>query len=300
LSNSEDELQNDEDDPDLAAQHLGSSLHQPDMDKGRIDFAVEDLWPRVEILHDWQALCHYLLLDHTASTNRPAIPVQPPRSSVSLANTDVEGSTENDTHQDSSKNHTNMDDACKLSEPEEAILVEVLVASLRKFGATLTATEALKMRKRKKKRLHPEATDEEGATTEDERRVHEPTEDEPENKTDLTRTMISLLPKLWSKFMTDPVKLAEVFRIPKLMSLDLYLDLRMVSAFEDMWDTMIKHYLKQQHVGTIQVISTTISHVLSETKSLEHVSQAKMLKLHEALLLSLSDMTAGRSELDKD
>jgi cohesin complex subunit SA-1/2 len=235
-SHSEDE-EVGHDDPEMAGQYYGS-LYQNDSEKGRIDFAVEDLWPRVEVLHDWQALCQYLLLDHTASTNRTqtsSIPAQPGRSSVSLPNTDIEGSADEEAHQDSVEDLTTIDDACKLSEAEENILVEVLVASLRKFGSTLTTAEALKSKKRKmKKRQQPEATDEEGATTEDEatvaRRLQELTEDEPENKTDLTRVMINLLPKLWSKFVTDPVKLAEVFRIPKLMCLNMYLDLRMVSV----------------------------------------------------------------------
>ncbi|WAQ86538.1 hypothetical protein PtA15_7A264 [Puccinia triticina] len=305
-SSSEDEFDHDEDDPQIAGQHSGS-LYQNDLEKGRIDFAIEDLWPRVEVLHDWQALCQYLLLDHTTSTNRPQAsskPVQPGRSSVSLANTDNDDSADEGSQQDPDTNLGVIDDACQLSEAEENILVEVFVASLRKFGSTLTAAETMKMRKRKKKRLHPEATDEEGEPTEDEatvsRRLQESTEDEPENKAELTRVMISLLPKLWSKFMTDPVKLAEVFRIPKLMSLNIYLDLRMVSAFEKLWDTMIKQYLKQQHLGTIQVISSTIAHVLSESKSLEHVSQAKIVKLHGALLSSLKDLTANRSDIEKD
>ncbi|PLW44049.1 hypothetical protein PCASD_04844 [Puccinia coronata f. sp. avenae] len=305
-SDSEDERPDNDDDPDVAGQHVGS-LYQTDMEKGRIDFAVEDLWPKVEVLHDWQSLCHYLLLDHTASINPPqtsSVPAQLPRSSVSLANTDLDGSAENEPHQHSVKDKTTVHDACKLSEPEETILVDVLVASLRKFGSTLTAAEALKMKKRKKRRLNPDATDEEGATTEDEaavaRRAQQSNEDEPENKADLTRSMISLLPKLWSKFTTDPVKLAEVFRIPKLMSLNMYMDLRMVSEFEELWDTMIKHYLKQQHVGTIQVICSTVAHVFSETKSLEHINQAKILKLHEALLSSLSDLMAGEPDLEKD
>ncbi|KAH9454295.1 hypothetical protein Pst134EB_014389 [Puccinia striiformis f. sp. tritici] len=307
-SNSEDEIPTDEDNPENTGQrHLGS-FYQNDIEKGRIDLAIEDLWPRVEVLHDWEALCHYLLLDHTASTNRPqksTVPAHAGRSSISLG--DVESSASDDhSNNDSVKDMSIMNEACKLNEAEETILVEVLVASLRKFGSTLSTTEALKLKKRKKRVQDHEVTDEEGVvTTEDEatvaRRAQKSTgaeDEEPENKTDLTRVMINLLPKLWSKFMSDPVKLTEVFRIPKLMSLNMYLDLRMVSAFEDMWDTMIKQYLKQQDIGLIQVISSTISHVLNDSKSLEHINEPKILKLHEALTSSLIDLTTNDSSID--
>lgn len=286
---------------------IGGSYYYTDSEKGRMDFAVEDLWSRVEILHEWQALCRYLLLDHTASTNRSCSssrPVKTGRHNASRSGNDGRLSTEDESHEELIPNRTSVDSACKLNESEETILVEVLVASVRKFSSSLTDSEVSKRIKKKKKRLQPGVTDDEAESNEDEaddvRRGEESSEEELTNKVELTRVMIELLPKLWSKFMTDPVRLAEVFRIPKLMSLNMYLDLRMVSAFEEFWDTMIKHYLKQHHLGVIQMISSTIAHVLAGAKSLNHVNQVKILKLHEALVSSLQDLTSDQSDLENE
>ena len=85
----------------------------PAEQKGRIALAVESLWNDVEAIGDWESMLELLLLDHSAGT---------------------------DTSQGSSRRKKAkkvvddllVDEAWRLDESEEAILLEVLVASLRK------------------------------------------------------------------------------------------------------------------------------------------------------------------------
>ena len=85
----------------------------PAEQKGRIALAVESLWNDVEAIGDWESMLELLLLDHSAGA---------------------------DTSQGSSRRKKAkkvvddllVDEAWRLDESEEAILLEVLVASLRK------------------------------------------------------------------------------------------------------------------------------------------------------------------------
>ncbi|MBW0575919.1 hypothetical protein O181_115634 [Austropuccinia psidii MF-1] len=98
--------------------------------------------------------------------------------------------------------------------------------------------------------------------------------------------------------MTDPVWLLEVFRIPKLLYLNMYLDLRMVSAFEEVWDKLIKQYMKKHRIETIHVISSTIVHVSTNTKSLDHINQSKITKLYNSLMSALLQSTTNKTDVD--
>ena len=86
------------------------------LQKGRIALAVEALWDEVPAVSDWEAMIDLLLLDHSArigATNGEA-PV---------------------TRRKKTKKPTDdmaVDEAWRLEESEEALLLEVLVASMRK------------------------------------------------------------------------------------------------------------------------------------------------------------------------
>lgn len=88
--------------------------------KGRIAFAVEALWDQVEPIRNWEAIMNFLLLDH------------------SIDGTSGNDSTPKKGGKNANKKGGNVDDladACKLTEKEESLLVEVLVASLGKVTA---------------------------------------------------------------------------------------------------------------------------------------------------------------------
>lgn len=90
--------------------------------KGRTALAVEALWDDIESIRDWEELLDILLLDHSASGE-----------SQSSAPTRMNG-----------KSHTaesNIDDLWRLEEVEETVLLEVLVASLRRIKVDAGASK---------------------------------------------------------------------------------------------------------------------------------------------------------------
>lgn len=97
---------------------LGVSL------KGRIALAIEALWDEVPSVSDWEAMLDLLLLDHSAGleTTVGGTPVSARRKKTKKIAAD-----------------TVVDEAWKLDEAEEAILLEVLTTALRKSLAEVTS-----------------------------------------------------------------------------------------------------------------------------------------------------------------
>ena len=165
--------------------------------RGRIALAVEALWDDVEPVSDWETLLDILLLDHSANT---------------------EGGDDSRGRR-SKGNKTSSDlvagEAWRLEEVEEAVLLEVFVASLRKAKASAASAK----------------------------KVRAPTQvldckfmalclqgEEDTVVSDITRALIKSLPLLFTKHQTDEARIAVVLSIPLLMNLDLYLEMRMTAV----------------------------------------------------------------------
>lgn len=86
--------------------------------RGRIALAVEALWDEVEILSNWEFILDILLLDHSASGEDSRL------NSTPRAKSKSNGKKRN--------NDFVVDEAWRLEEVEESILLEVFVAVLRK------------------------------------------------------------------------------------------------------------------------------------------------------------------------
>jgi cohesin complex subunit SA-1/2 len=50
------------------------------------------------------------------------------------------------------------------------------------------------------------------------------------NGSDITRTLIKALPRLFTKHQTDVVRTCDILRLVQTMKLDMYMELRMVSV----------------------------------------------------------------------
>lgn len=92
--------------------------------KGRTAFAVEALWDEVDAASGWEGLLEMLLLDHSAGGSEEDLDGGDDRIAASARNT--------------------VDEAWRLTETEESVLLEVLVASLRR--ARTVAGSAKKVR----------------------------------------------------------------------------------------------------------------------------------------------------------
>jgi cohesin complex subunit SA-1/2 len=111
-----EETQNQtQDDP--AKEHTKLVLDDPTLAiarRDRISLAVESLWDDIDIIRDWQSLLQLLLLDH--STEREAAVTHPKKRKAGKAKA-TDGTT---------------DDAWRLEEHEEAVLLQVLLGALKR------------------------------------------------------------------------------------------------------------------------------------------------------------------------
>ncbi|KAH7915934.1 hypothetical protein BJ138DRAFT_1076400 [Hygrophoropsis aurantiaca] len=210
--------------------------------RGRTALAVEALWDSIEAVNDWESMLDVLLLDHSASDDD-----------------DLEGA---DSIAASAKNI--MDEAWRLQEVEESILLEVFVASLQRAKSTSAS----------------------GKKGEDEQVA-----------SDITRALIKGLPRLFIKYQTDGGRISDVLLIPPLMNLDLYLEMRMINAYSNLWDDVTKQFLSHSSSNVLTKAVASIRHFMDAT-SLSNTNSTKILELEDELATQLRDAVAGREEIE--
>ncbi|KAJ7248617.1 hypothetical protein B0H12DRAFT_1123467 [Mycena haematopus] len=154
-----------------------------------------------------------------------------------------------------------VDEAWRLEEEEETALVEVLFASLQ----------------------HAKATTKKG--------------EEETMTNDITRALIKGLPRLLMKHQTDQNRITNVLALPTLMNLDLYLEMRMMTNYSNLWDDITKQFLSHSQPGVLRAAIGAIKHLLAAT-SLSNQNNAKVLELEDELSSALRDAVAGREEIE--
>ncbi|CDR98692.1 hypothetical protein [Sporisorium scitamineum] len=202
--------------------------------EGRVGMAVEALWDAVEDLQHWKPLIDLLLLDHSAQKAGGQ------RKGTAAAENAAP-------------------DVYRLETEEEAILVEALVAILRK---TYAGVELI---------------------------------DDPEDNTkeDVSRAMISALPKLLAKYRTDAPRIADLLLLPQVMDLEMYTELQETAAFEALWDDVSNQI--QRHVEPLVLkhgVQTLQKMVATTSQST--VNNTKLSALEEGLVSSLRETVSDR------
>ncbi|KAF5323111.1 hypothetical protein D9611_009237 [Ephemerocybe angulata] len=212
--------------------------------KGRTALAVEALWDEIDTVSDWEELLDILLLDHSSGD-------------------DDSGRAR--TNGKSHSNESNIDDLWRLEEVEETVLLEVLVASLRRVKVEAGASKK---------------------AAEDENTLN-----------DTTRALIKALPRLFIKYQADGNRIAEVLTIPSLLNLDLYLEMRMIAAYSSLWDDIIKQFMSHSSVTVLSNAMLAIRCLMDAT-SLSNTNSTKILELEDELSTALRDAVAGRDEIE--
>lgn len=165
--------------------------------KGRTALAVEALWDEVEPVSDWEGLLDLLLLDHSAAEDG------------------IESRGRGRANGKSSAKDSVVDEAWRLEEVEESVLLEVLVASLRQAKQQVAGSKKASICL---------------ALTLFCTRLTLSQGEEETVANDITRALIKGLPRLFIKHQTDQKRIADVLLIPCLMNLDLYLEMRMITV----------------------------------------------------------------------
>nr|WJN25060.1 sister chromatid cohesion subunit [Tranzscheliella williamsii] len=201
--------------------------------EGRIGLAIEALWDAVGEMQQWKPLVELLLLDHS---DRSGSGRKNPSASENAAA------------------------AVYRLEPEhEAVLVETLVAILRKVY------------------VQAESNDDPDDTS----------------KEDITRAMIAALPKLFAKYRTDGPRIADLLLLPQIMDLEMYTEMQETAAYEALWDDVSN--LVQRHVEPL-LLRHAVQTVqkLMRTSAQSTVNATKLSALEDALVSSLRDTVSNR------
>ncbi|KAH9947828.1 hypothetical protein B0H21DRAFT_821509 [Amylocystis lapponica] len=213
--------------------------------KGRTALAVEALWDEIAPVRKWETLLDVLLLDHSAAGEDGSSQGRGKKGKKAAADPDV-------------------DEAWRLEEVEEAVLLEMLVAVLRKAKADVAGAKK--------------------------------GEDETVSS-DITRALIEGLPRLFVKHQTDEKRLADVLLISQLMNLDLYLEMRLMTAYSNLWEDVTKQFLSHSSPIVLTNAVATIRHMMDAT-SLSKTNSTKILELEDELSSSLRDAIPGRDEIE--
>ncbi|KAM0753990.1 hypothetical protein T439DRAFT_298458 [Meredithblackwellia eburnea MCA 4105] len=225
--------------------------------KGRIAFAVEALWEHVPAIRDWYPLLEFLLLDHSTEeaangSGNDATPRKgkKPAGRGRKSRGGVAGAA----------GAGAVIPACRLTEDEETLLIEILVASL------VRATEAAKKEK-----------DNKGE----------------QEMTEITRAVIDKLSTLFTKHQAVAARVVDILVIPTLISLDLYLDMQQITAYETLWDDITKQFVQHADVQVIEQAVRTMCY-LASAKSLGNTNSTKLTELEETLVGAIRDAVADK------
>jgi cohesin complex subunit SA-1/2 len=114
---------------------------------------------------------------------------------------------------------------------------------------------------------------------------------------EITRAFIKALPRLFVKYQADPQRTAEVLLIPPLLNLELYVEMRMVPAYSNLWDDISKQFMSHSSMTVLNNAIKVVYHFMSTT-SLSNTNSTKILELEDELSSALHDAVAGRDEIE--
>ncbi|GAA5977007.1 hypothetical protein JCM11641_002225 [Rhodosporidiobolus odoratus] len=234
--------------------------------RGRVAFAVEALWDGVDSVREWEPMVAFLLRDHSIAregSRSPALGRSPVKGNGKGKEKEkekegAEGDEEDEEEEAAAEGKEDVPESLKLTEEEETLLLEVLVATLSRAVATARG----------------------GGGNKKER------EEEDEKLANISRAVIEALPKLFAKHQTLPGRMVDVLSIPRLINLDLYLDMRQVTAYETLWDDVSKQFHKHTSPSVLDQAALTLIHFLTVT-NLSATNSSKISELEDSLLSAL-------------
>ncbi|BGP22583.1 cohesin complex subunit SA-1/2 [Rhodotorula toruloides] len=236
--------------------------------RGRSALAVEALWDSIDAFQDWEAMLAYLLKDHSHGGEANGVDKKG-KGKVAARG---KGKKKADHHEDEEmqpldevgdeEEEADKDDQLpedvRLTEEEETLFVEILLACLTRV-TSLSATT-----KKEKER-------------------------EEEDQATISRAVVEALPKLFSRNQTYASRIIDILAIPRLILLDLYLDMQQISAYESLWDDVRKQFLKHTQADVLDQATTTLAHFVA-AKNLSATNQTKLAELEETLVSTLRTM----------
>ncbi|KAK0568014.1 cohesin complex subunit [Tilletia horrida] len=139
----------------------------------------------------------------------------------------------------------------KLSTQEETVLVEVLLALLRKRRDEADAAA-------------------EGA------------EDQQDA---ISRVVTEAMPRFFAKYKTDATRIAEILLVPQVIKLDVFLESNGMTEFAALWDNIVDQFVRHTESGLLKNAADTMRS-LNAAKGFGETNSAKLGGLQDQLLAS--------------
>ncbi|KAF9983279.1 hypothetical protein BGZ75_005267 [Mortierella antarctica] len=163
-----------------------------------------------------------------------------------------------------------LEEIYRLNEDEENILLETFIASLQ---LTLSPPALPGFQKDKaKQKAHLDDV-----------------------KNEVARYCVDVLPQLFLKYGVDADRIRSVLIIPQLISLNIYLDMRMLTAYEDLVEEVVKVFKKHTDPSVLHTAATTIR-TMQGYEILRPSHEPKIEALGKSLLDTFSGLTANASD----
>ncbi|KAK3826871.1 MAG: hypothetical protein JOS17DRAFT_236920 [Linnemannia elongata] len=164
-----------------------------------------------------------------------------------------------------------LDELYSLNEEEENVLLEILIASLQMIVHPPAVPGFLKD-KAKLKAQQDEVANEVG------------------------RFCVGLLPQLFLKYGIDAIRVRSVLVIPQIVPLNVYLDMRMIAAYEDLVDEVVKVFKKHTEPSVLHTAAVTIR-AFQGYEVLKTSHEAKIEALGASLLESFLNLVATEESM---
>ncbi|EIE79351.1 hypothetical protein RO3G_04056 [Rhizopus delemar RA 99-880] len=205
---------------------------------------VETLWGHISELQDYQAMCDYLIRDHSRSLGQQT---------------------------DDQMDVGEIEECYRLSEEEEVVLVNALVACLNtavERGLDKNLTEV-------KDKKHPDKS------------ILE------ENKKEISRYLVEAFPKLLSRHTDDASKMTQLVSVPTLMDLNAYVELRAEGEYEKLIQTLVNVYQNAMLKDLVVNCAESLQH-LSKATYLSEVNDPRLASLREVVVGQVREVCSGK------
>ncbi|GAA5978615.1 hypothetical protein JCM10908_004424 [Rhodotorula pacifica] len=256
----------------------------PVVPRGRVAYAVEALWDSLDAVQDWEGMLAYLLKDHSSDADDESAASSSSTNAKGMGKgkavkgrgragrgKKADGGDEEMADGDAADEQDDEEDAepalpkqVRLNEDEETLFVEVVVAALTRV------TQANAVTKKDQ-------------------------EQEDEDIANVSRVVIDALPKLFAKHQTFPARMIDILAIPRLISLDLYLDMQQISAYESLWDDVAKQFKKHTETDVLDQAARTLV-VFLAANILSATNQTKIADLERDLVAALRTAAGDDAE----
>lgn len=114
-----------------------------------------------------------------------------------------------------------------------------------------------------------------------------------ENKNEISRHLVQVLPKLLSKYSDDATRMSQLVSIPAIMNLSVYSELRAEKEYEELLETLVRVYLGAIQTDLLTNCADSLQHLNKNTSLLE-INNVHLGLLKEGVANQVREACSGK------